>query len=91
MPNAPVPFLEMRGGCGRARIYNILILFFTPDHTPSRAREEERLAHIAELACGRSEAENQAQEREKNGTSGVHGSCYFAPHDTNNNFRVLGF
>jgi hypothetical protein len=38
------------------------------------AREEERLTHIAELACGRSGAENQAQEREKNGTSGVHGN-----------------
>jgi hypothetical protein len=52
----------------------------------SLAREEERLAHIAELAGGRSEAEEEAQEREKNGTSGVHGGGYFAPHDTNNIF-----
>jgi hypothetical protein len=49
-------------------------------------REEGRLAHIAELAGGRSEAEEKAQEREKNGTSGVHGGDYFAPHDTNNIF-----
>jgi hypothetical protein len=27
----------------------------------------------------------------KNGTSGVHGGGYFAPHDTNNNFWVLDF
>jgi hypothetical protein len=54
-------------------------------------REEERLAHIAELAGGRSEAEEKAQEREKNGTSGAHGGGYFAPHDTNNNFWILDF
>jgi hypothetical protein len=55
------------------------------------AREEERLAHIAELAGGRFEAEEKAQEREKNGTSGVHGGGYFAPHDTNNIFWILDF
>jgi hypothetical protein len=48
------------------------------------AREEERFAHIVELAGGRSEAKEKAQEREKNGTSGLHGGGYFAPHDTNN-------
>jgi hypothetical protein len=51
------------------------------------AREEERLAHIAELAGGRSEAEEKAQEREKNGTGGVHGGGYFAPHGT----TIFGF
>jgi hypothetical protein len=43
-----------------------------------------------ELAGGRSEAEEKAQEREKNGTGGVHLGGYFAPHDTNNNFWILG-
>jgi hypothetical protein len=53
-------------------------------------REEERLAHIAELACGRFGAEEEkSQEREKDGTSGVHGGGYFAPHGTNNNFWVF--
>jgi hypothetical protein len=33
---------------------------FVPNHTPL-AREEERLAHIAELACGRSGAEEGAR------------------------------
>jgi hypothetical protein len=65
------------------------MLFFLRSITRPLAREEERLAHIAELACGRSEAEKKAQEIEKNGTSGVHGGGYFAPHDTNNNFWVL--
>jgi hypothetical protein len=41
-----------------------------------------------EPAGGRSEAE---EKREKNGTSGVHGGGYFAPHDTNNNFLNFGF
>jgi hypothetical protein len=81
-------FLEMRGGCGGlARVYGFPILFyFCPITRLSLVREEERLAHIAELAGGRSEAEEKAQEREKNGTSGVHGGGYFAPHDTNNIF-----
>ena len=84
MPNARVPFLEMRGGCGCARVYGFPILFyFLRSITRPLAREEERLAHIAEPAGGRSEAE---EKREKNGTSGVHGGGYFAPHDTNNNF-----
>ena len=87
MPNARVPFLEMRGGCGCARVYGFPILFyFLRSITRPLAREEERLAHIAEPAGGRSEAE---EKREKNGTSGVHGGGYFAPHDTNNNFWIL--
>ena len=89
MPNARVPFLEMRGGCGCARVYGFPILFyFLRSITRPLAREEERLAHIAEPAGGRSEAE---EKREKNGTSGVHGGGYFAPHDTNNNFLGFGF
>ena len=80
-------FLEMRGGCGCARVYGFPILFyFLRSITRPLAREEERLAHIAEPAGGRSEAE---KKREKNGTSGVHGGGYFAPHDTNNNFWIL--
>jgi hypothetical protein len=81
-------FLEMRGGCGCTRVcgFPILFLFFLRSITRPLAREEERLAHIAELAGGRPEAEEKAQEREKNGTSGVHGGGYFAPHDTNNIF-----
>ena len=80
-------FLEMRGGCGCARVYGFPILFyFLRSITRPLAREEERLAHIAEPAGGRSEAE---EKREKNGTSGVHGGGYFAPHDTNNNFWIL--
>jgi hypothetical protein len=87
MPNARVPFLEMRGGCGCARVYGFPILFyFLRSITRPLAREEERLAHIAEPAGGRSEAE---EKREKNGTSGVHGGGYFAPHDTNNNFWIF--
>jgi hypothetical protein len=49
MPNARVPFLEMRGGCGCARVYGLLILFYFCARR-LLAREEERLAHIAELA-----------------------------------------
>ena len=80
-------FLEMRGGCGCARVCGIPSLFyFLRSITRPLAREEERLAHIAEPAGGRSEAE---EKREKNGTSGVHGGSYFAPHDTNNNFWIL--
>jgi hypothetical protein len=79
-------FLEMRGGCGSARVS----VFLRPITRPL-AREEERLAHIVELAGGRSGAEEKAQEREKNGTSGVHWGGYFAPHDTNNNFWILDF
>jgi hypothetical protein len=41
-----------------------------------------------EPAGGRSEA---GEKREKNGTSGVHGGGYFAPHDTNNSFFDFGF
>jgi hypothetical protein len=41
------------------------------------------------LAGGRSEAGEEAQEREKNGTSGEHGGGYFAPHDTDSNFWIL--
>jgi hypothetical protein len=64
MPNARVPFLKMRGGCGCARVYGFPILFyFLRSITRPLAREEERLAHIAELAGGRSEAEEKAQER----------------------------
>jgi hypothetical protein len=56
----------------RRRVYGFPIYCLRPITRPL-AREEERLAHIAELASGRSEAEEKAQEREKNGTSGVHG------------------
>jgi hypothetical protein len=75
-------FLEMRGGCGCARP--------PPPRSITRplAREEERLAHIAEPAAGRSEAE---EKKEKNGTGGVLGGGYFAPHDTNNNFWIFAF
>jgi hypothetical protein len=66
------------------------LFHFLRSITRPLAREEERLAHVAELAGGRSEAGEEAQEREKNGTSGVHGGGYFAPHDTNNNF-YFGF
>jgi hypothetical protein len=59
MPNALGPFLEMRGGCGCARVYD----FPKKNRSHPLAREEERLAHIAELACGRSEAEDKAKER----------------------------
>jgi hypothetical protein len=80
-------FFKMRGGCGCARVYGFPILFyFLRSITRPLAREEEQLAHIAEPAGGRSEAEEKAQGREKNGTSGVHGGGYFAPHDTNNSF-----
>jgi hypothetical protein len=85
-------FLEMRGGCGCARVCGFPILFyFVRPITRPLVREEERLAHIVELTDGRSEAEEKAQEREKNGTGGVHGGGYFAPHDTNNNFWILDF
>jgi hypothetical protein len=87
MPNARVPFLEMRGGCGCSRVCGFPILFYFLLTRPL-TREEERLAHIAELAYGRSEAEEKSQKREKNGTSGVHGGGYFAPHVTNNNFWI---
>ena len=81
-------FLEMRGEAAAAPLVFALfpfILFLRPITRPL-AREEERLAHVAEPAGGRSEAE---EKREKNGTSGVHGGGYFAPHDTNNNFWIL--
>jgi hypothetical protein len=93
MPTARVPFLEMRGGCGRARIYGFPILFyFVLDHTPSRERGGATHAHAtlrSSPAADLNEAEEKAQEREKNGTSGVHGGGYFAPHDTNNNFWIF--
>jgi hypothetical protein len=66
--------------------FSHFILFLRPITRPL-AREEERLAHIAEPAGGRSEVK---LKREKNGTSGVHEGGYFAPHDTNNNFWILG-
>jgi hypothetical protein len=66
-------------------------ILFLRSITRPLAREEERLTHITELACGRSEVEEGAQEREKNGTSGVHGGGYFAPHGTNNIFLDFGF
>jgi hypothetical protein len=62
------------------------ILFLRPITRPL-AREEQQLTHITELAWA-SGAEEKEQEREKNGTSGVHGGGYFAPHDTNNNFST---
>jgi hypothetical protein len=49
--------------------------FFLRSITRLLVREEERLAHIAELAGGRFEAEEKAQERERNGTSGLHGGA----------------
>ena len=78
--------LEKRGGCDCARVYDFpILLYFLRSITRPLVREEERLAHIAELACGRFGAEEEkSQEREKDGTSGVHGGGYFAPHGTNN-------
>jgi hypothetical protein len=70
-------------------VFTVSPYIFFCSITRPLAREEERLAHIAEVACGRSEAEEKAQEREKNGTSGVHGGGYFAPHDTNNIFWLF--
>jgi hypothetical protein len=55
---------------------------------PPGAPGPARRAAIAEPADGRSGAE---EKREKDGTSGVHGGSYFAPHDTNNNFLDFGF
>ena len=86
MPNARVPFLEMRGGCGCARVYGfpIFILFYARSHALSRERRSgSRTSRSPPAADLRSEAE---EKREKNGTSGVHGGGYFAPHDTNNIF-----
>jgi hypothetical protein len=68
--------------------FSYFILFLRSITRPL-AREEERLAQIAELACGRSEAEEKSQEREKNDTSGVHGGGCFAPHDTSIFFWIL--
>jgi hypothetical protein len=85
-------FLEMRGGCGCgcARVYGFPIcylFYFALDHTPSPSRERRSGSRtIAEPAGGRSETEEEAQEREKSDTSGVHGGGYFAPHGTNNIF-----
>jgi hypothetical protein len=88
-------FLEMRGGCGWLRVYGLPILFyFLRSTTRPLAREEERLAHIAEPAGGRSEAggrrESSRIKKEKRTARAVcmAGGGYFAPHDTNNN---LGF
>jgi hypothetical protein len=80
--------LEKRGGCDCARVYDFpILLYFLRSITRPLVREEERLAHIAELAGGRSEAREKAQERENNGAGGVlHGGGYFAPHGTNNIF-----
>jgi hypothetical protein len=48
MPNARVLFLEMRGGCGCARVYGFPILFkILRPITRPLAREEERLAHTS--------------------------------------------
>ena len=69
-------------------VFPFYLRFSQRSITRPLAREEERLAHIAEPAGGRSEAE---EKREKNGTSGVHGGGYFAPHDTNNIFLDFGF
>ena len=84
MPNARVPFFR---NARRLRLRSCLrfshFYFILRSITRPLAREEERLAHVAEPAGGRSEAE---EKREKNGTSGVHGGGYFAPHDTNNIF-----
>jgi hypothetical protein len=76
-------FLEMRCGCGCARVCVCPFCFIVlRSITRFRAREEERLAHIAELSGDRSEAEEKAQkERKGRHSSGVHGSGYFAPHD----------
>jgi hypothetical protein len=87
MPNSRVPFFR---NARRLRLRSCLrlshfILFFSLDHTPSRLSRERRSGSRtsrAELAGGRSEAEEKAQERKKNGTSGVHGGGYFAPHVT---------
>jgi hypothetical protein len=62
-------------------VFTIFPFFVLRSITRPLAREEEQLAHIAELTCGRSEAEEKSQEREKNGTGSVH--------DTNNNFWIL--
>jgi hypothetical protein len=87
MPNARVPSFR---NARRLRLRSCLrfshFILFLRSITRPLAREEERLAHIAELASGRSEAEEGAQEREKNGTSGVHGGGYFAPRGTRTTF-----
>jgi hypothetical protein len=84
MSNARVSFFRNARRLRLRRVYGFPILFcFLRSITRPLAREEERLAHVAEPAGGRSEAE---EKREKNGTSGVHGGGHFAPHDTNNNF-----
>jgi hypothetical protein len=71
-------------------VFTAFPFYFIFALTRPLAREEEWLAHIAELACGSFEAEEKSQEREKNSTSGVHGGGYFAPHDTDNNFEHHG-
>jgi hypothetical protein len=89
VPNARVPFFEKYKAATDALVFTVFpfyILFYFCSITRPLAREEERLAHVTEPAGGRSEAEDK---REKNGTSGVHGGGYFAPHDTNNSFWIL--
>jgi hypothetical protein len=66
MPNARVPFLEMRDGCGCARVYGFpIFILFLRSITRPLAREEERLAHVAEPAGGRSEAGEKREKRKE--------------------------
>jgi hypothetical protein len=76
----------------RGRRASHFVLFFTPSqsHTLSReARRSGSRTSRSSPAADLPEAEEEAQERENNGTSGVHGGGYFAPHDTNNMFWTL--
>ena len=86
MPNARGFRFWKCEAAAAALVFTVSPLLFFNARSRPLAREEERLAHIAELAGGKSEAKEISQEREKNGTSGVHGGGYFAPHDTNNIF-----
>jgi hypothetical protein len=64
MPNARVPFFR---NARRLRLRSCLRpshFIFALDHTPL-AREEERLAHIAELAGGIFEAERRESSRKR--------------------------
>jgi hypothetical protein len=55
-----------------ALVFTVFPLFYFICARPHALSRERR-------TCGRSEAEEKAQEGEKNGTSGVHGGGYFAP------------
>jgi hypothetical protein len=82
MPNARVPFFRT---ARRLRLRSCLrppsfyFIFYARSHALSRTSRSLP-------AADRSKAE---EKREKNGTSGVHGGGYVAPHDTNSSFWIL--